>query len=93
MERTVRSALEPSEGQFPLEMRADEKKRTVPVRDARRRETCNKMVGAVRIDLLVQVSLPVVDNNRKVVGALSVVGEKFRKMFNVGKFCKIFRDF
>ena len=28
-----------------------------------------------------QVSLPVVDNNRKVVGALSVVGEKFSKFW------------
>ena len=27
-----------------------------------------------------QASLPVVDNNRKVVGALSVVGEKFSKI-------------
>ena len=38
-----------------------------------------------------QASLPVVDNNRKVVGALSVVGEKFSKI--LAKNCKIFRDF
>ena len=34
-----------------------------------------------------QVSLPVVDNNRKIVGALSVVGEKFSKI--LARFAKI----
>ena len=29
---------------------------------------------------ILQASLPIVDNNRKVVGALSVVGEKFSKI-------------
>ena len=34
-----------------------------------------------------QASLPVVDNNQKIVGALSVVGEKSSKI--LANFCKI----
>ena len=40
------------------------------------------------LDLTLEASLRVVDNNRKVVGALSVVGEKFSKI--LAKFCKIY---
>ena len=41
----------------------------------------------------VQAPLPVVDNNRKVVGALSVVGEKFSKnLANFEKFSDIFEQ-
>ena len=41
----------------------------------------------------VQGSLPVVDNNRKVVGALSVVEEKFSKVLaNFANFSQIFEQ-
>ena len=45
----------------------------------------------ISTDRKLQASLPVVDNNWKVVGALSVVGEKFSR--NLAKNCNLFRDF
>ena len=49
---------------------------------------------AVGPALQLQASLPVVDNNREVVGALSVVGEKFSKILAaLMKICKTFRYF